>query len=76
MATSEPIYSISSATANWNSVLVKTIETCPDASVICVSDEHIAELGASAKQRMCPNKKIEFKVVPDVLHHKRSGLWL
>lgn len=73
VSTPEPIYSVSSAIANWHETLAETINTCPDNSVICVNNEYIVGLGELARQRLCPDKTIEFTVEPEVGKHKNLG---
>lgn len=47
---------------NWTSQLVAAIEKAVDGDVIIVLSDAMKELGQRAARRMCPDKKIIFKV--------------
>jgi len=47
---------------NWTNQLATLIEQAKDGDIIIVRSEAQKELGEKAKGRMCPDKKIEFRV--------------
>ena len=47
---------------NWTMVLADFIEQTQDGDVIVIASEAAKELAEKAKNRMCPEKKISFKI--------------
>lgn len=47
---------------NWTRALAAKIEQAQDGDEIVVHNEDMKELAESAKQRMCPNKRLVFVV--------------
>jgi len=51
--------------ANWTSHLARLIDTAADGDTIQVHTEAMQELAEMARERMCPEKKLNFIIVAD-----------